>query len=143
MRKSAWALWLCCSAVLAQTPPNSRNQVQGAVQTWKGTLVDGACNTAPEKPAPPKENAKVPSGGAGKEMADACRVTAASTTFALAPFDGRIVKFDPQGNTQVLAALQHKKTRKNEKKQAGLPAATVVGVMEGDTLVVSSVQLEK
>jgi hypothetical protein len=143
MRKIVLALsWIGCSVVLAQTPPDSKDQVQGAEQTWKGTLVDGACNTAPLKAAPPKETQKVPSGGVGKEIADACRITAASTSFALVPFDGRIVKFDGKGNAQVLEAMQHKSTRKADKKQAGIPAVTVVGVMEGDLLIVHSVQLQ-
>jgi len=87
-------------------------------ETWSGTLVDVMCK--------------------GKDLAShttKCAIGCAKSGYGLVLADGKFVKFDEGGNAKALAALKASSKEKDLK-------AKVSGSVDGDTVVVSSIELE-
>src|SRR5260370_40271261 len=87
-------------------------------ENWTGTLVDVMCK--------------------GKDLAGhttKCAVSCAKSGYGLVMADGKFVKFDESGNAQALAALKSTSKEKDLK-------AKVSGAMDGDTITVSSIELQ-
>jgi hypothetical protein len=87
-------------------------------ETMSGTLVDVMCKD--------------------KDLAGhttKCALGCAKSGFGIVTGDGKFVKFDEAGNTKALAALKATKKDKDLK-------AKVEGTMDGDTVQVSSIEIE-
>jgi hypothetical protein len=87
-------------------------------ETWTGTLVDVMCK--------------------GKDLAShttKCAVSCAKSGYGLVLADGKFVKFDEGGNAKALAMLKSTPKEKDLK-------AKVSGSLDGDTVAVSSIELE-
>jgi len=87
-------------------------------ETWSGTLVDVMCK--------------------GKDLAGhttKCDVSCAKSGYGLVLADGKFVKFDEAGNAKALATLKSTSKEKDLK-------AKVSGTMDGDTVMVSSIELQ-
>src|SRR3954468_11825316 len=87
-------------------------------ESWSGTLVDVMCK--------------------GKDLAShttKCAVSCAKGGYGLVLSDGKFVKLDEGGNAKALAAL---KTTSKEKDLK----AKVTGTMDGDTVKVTSIELQ-
>lgn len=87
-------------------------------ETWDGTLVDVMCK--------------------GKDLAShttKCALGCAKSGYGLVLADGKFVKFDEGGNAKALAALKGTSKEKDLK-------AKVSGSVDGDTVTVTSIQLE-
>src|SRR5215813_11335527 len=87
-------------------------------ETWNGTLVDIMCKN--------------------KDLAShttKCAIGCAKSGYGLVLSDGKFVKFDETGNAKTLAALKASSKEKDLK-------AKVSGSVDGDTVVVSSIELE-
>jgi hypothetical protein len=87
-------------------------------ETWSGTLVDVMCKN--------------------KDLAShtaKCAVSCAKSGYGLVLGDGKFVKFDEGGNAKALAALKSTGKEKDLK-------AKVNGTLDGDTVQVSSIELE-
>jgi hypothetical protein len=87
-------------------------------ETWSGTLVDVMCK--------------------GKDLAShttKCAVSCAKGGYGLVLSDGKFMKLDEHGNAKALAAL---KTTSKEKDLK----AKVTGTLDGDTVKVSSIELQ-
>jgi hypothetical protein len=87
-------------------------------ETWSGTLVDVMCK--------------------GKDLAGhttKCAVSCAKSGYGLVLADGKFVKFDEAGNAKALATLKSTGKEKDLK-------AKVSGTMDGDTVMVSSIELQ-
>jgi hypothetical protein len=83
---------------------------------WTGTLVDAACIAATPQ-------AK-------------CDAQGNTSTFGLRTSDGKVYKFDREGDAKAQAAFQGRKSPSGELR------AQVNGAMEGDTIRVQTLQLE-
>src|SRR5712692_900743 len=92
--------------------------VAAVAETWNGTLVDVMCKD--------KDIA-----GHTKK----CAVGCAKSGFGLVTSDGKFVKFDEAGNAKALAALKATDKEKDLK-------AKVEGTVDGDTVQVTSVEIE-
>jgi hypothetical protein len=89
-----------------------------AADTWTGTLVDVMCK--------------------GKDLAShttKCAVACAKSGYGLVLSDGKFIKFDESGNARALAALKASTKEKDLK-------ARVTGSLDGDTVRVSSIELQ-
>jgi len=87
-------------------------------ETWTGTLVDVMCK--------------------GKDLSShttKCAVGCAKSGYGLVLSDGKFVKFDEGGNAKALAALKSTSKEKDLK-------AKVNGALDGDTVTVSSIELQ-
>jgi hypothetical protein len=87
-------------------------------ETWTGTLVDVMCK--------------------GKDLSShtaKCAVSCAKSGYGLVLSDGKFVKFDEGGNAKALAALKSTSKEKDLK-------ARVSGALDGDTVAVSSIELQ-
>ncbi|HTM48585.1 MAG TPA: hypothetical protein VL285_07895 [Bryobacteraceae bacterium] len=87
-------------------------------ETWSGTLVDVMCK--------------------GKDLAGhttKCAVGCAKGGYGLVLSDGKFVKFDETGNAKALATLKATSKEKDLK-------AKVSGSLDGDTVKVSSIELQ-
>src|SRR5438552_7956205 len=86
--------------------------------SWTGTLVDVMCK--------------------GKDLAGhstKCAVSCAKSGYGLVLSDGKFVKFDESGNAKALATLKSTSKEKDLK-------AKVSGSLDGDTVKVSSIELQ-
>src|SRR3954447_1110430 len=87
-------------------------------ETWSGTLVDVMCK--------------------GKDLAGhttKCAASCAKSGYGLVLADGKFVKFDEAGNAKTLATLKATSKEKDLK-------AKVSGTVDGDTVMVSSIELQ-
>src|SRR6266498_5824439 len=87
-------------------------------ESWSGTLVDVMCK--------------------GKDLAGhttKCAVSCAKSGYGLVLADGKFVKFDEAGNAKALATLKAS-NKENDLK------AKVSGTLDGDTVMVSSIELQ-
>ena len=87
-------------------------------ETWTGTLVDVMCK--------------------GKDLSShttKCAVGCAKSGYGLVLSDGKFVKFDEGGNAKALSALKSTSKEKDLK-------AKVNGALDGDTVTVSSIELQ-
>jgi hypothetical protein len=87
-------------------------------ESWTGTLVDVMCK--------------------GKDLSShttKCAVGCAKSGYGLVLSDGKFVKFDEGGNAKALAALKSTDKEKDLK-------AKVNGALDGDTVTVSSIELQ-
>ena len=87
-------------------------------EIWTGTLVDVMCK--------------------GKDLSShtaKCAVNCAKSGYGLVLSDGKFVKFDEGGNAKALAALKSTGKEKDLK-------AKVNGALDGDTVTVSSIELQ-
>jgi hypothetical protein len=87
-------------------------------ETWTGTLVDVMCK--------------------GKDLSShttKCAISCAKSGYGLVLSDGKFVKFDEGGNAKALAALKSTNKEKDLK-------AKVNGALDGDTVTVSSIELQ-
>jgi hypothetical protein len=97
-----------------QTPAPAGDKQKS--QSWSGTLVDADCITA---------------NSAEKK----CDVSETTKSFGLQTSDGKVYKFDDQGNAKVRAALSA------NNKTSGAVMATVKGSMDGDTLKIDTIEI--
>jgi hypothetical protein len=87
-------------------------------ESWTGTLVDVMCK--------------------GKDLSShttKCAVNCAKSGYGLVLSDGKFVKFDEGGNAKALATLKSATKEKDLK-------AKVSGSLDGDTVKVSSIELQ-
>ena len=84
-------------------------------ETWSGKLVDGTC--LPTKEAPAK-----------------CDATRGTTKFAIQTPDGKIIKFNAEGDIKTGIALGGFPDAKG-------PAVTVTGTMQDDVLKVEAIEI--
>lgn len=96
--------------------------VLAAAETWKGvSVIDTQC-VSKVKADPDKHTTK-------------CALQCQKGGYGLLTTDGTYLKFDAEGNTKTLAALQA--TKKTDHLRA-----TVVGDRSGDAIKVTSISLE-
>jgi hypothetical protein len=81
-------------------------------QEWTGTLVDAECKA--------------------RDAAQPCEISAATTSYGLVTADGKLAKFDRQGNSMAATKLRGK---------SGKVSAKVTGKMNGDTLEVQQLEI--
>ena len=87
-------------------------------ESWNGTLVDVMCK--------------------GKDLAShttKCAVSCAKGGYGLVLSDGKFVKFDEAGNAKTLTTLKSTSKEKDLK-------AKVSGTLDGDTVKVTSIELQ-
>ena len=94
-----------------------------AAENWSNvSLIDTACSTKAK--AKPDEHTK------------ACALQCAKSGFGIIAADGSFLKFDDSGNAEVIAAL-------NASKKTDHLRVSVKGDRQGETIKVSSVQIEE
>jgi hypothetical protein len=93
-----------------------------AAENWSNvSLIDTMCSTKAK--AKPDEHTK------------ACAVQCAKSGFGIVTADGSFLKFDDNGNTKVLAAL-------NASKKSDHLRVSVTGERQGETIKVASVKID-
>ncbi len=131
------------------TSPASPAPAEMKIATYKGVLVDVACSSgksasAAATPAQSSDASKTStSGQADRAASDGganCPVSASSSQLGMKLDDGRTVRFDLVGNQRAQEALKNdKKWNKNMSANAPIKAK-VSGVLNGDKLIVTSIQ---
>jgi hypothetical protein len=138
-----------------QTTPNTQATPQTATtkssttpaemntKTYKGTLVDMSCASkeaaSMSKPSDETNAANRTAPDAATPAAGNCTVSASSTELGMKMKDGRTVRFDLVGNQRAQDCLKSDKHWSKD-LTAGKPIqATVIGVLNGEKLIVSSI----
>jgi len=116
------ALSLAPPRAQAQAPSKPQEtqteaQAQQQSQSVSGILVDADCKTG--------------------NAAEKCEITNATKNFGFQVGDGKYFKLDAGSNAKVLTALQASETK------TGAIRAAVSGTVEGDTLKVNTVEIER
>jgi len=107
-------------------------------QTYKGILVDTSC-AAPSSTASSASNAPENNSQADRSAGQGCTLSASSSQLGLKMKDGHTVHFDMVGNQRAQDALKNKK-KWTEAASAGKEIrVTVKGALNGDKLIVSSI----
>jgi hypothetical protein len=165
---SILAMWVGLGVALAQTtPPDQQTppQPQAAPQkadnpqsdakakamdssklpemmtkTYKGTLVDMSCASQASSSSAPAPTADSSSANRSAGDSGNCAVTANSSKLGLKTADGKTLRFDLVGNQRAQEALKNEKGWGKD-LAAGKPIhAKVLGALNGDKLIVSSIQ---
>jgi hypothetical protein len=130
------------------------------IQRWSGTLADANCaaggsatttrtesttssqSTTAERSATGEEKTR---GGEHRKHQETmpamnnCPVSGSTTAYALRLSDGKVLKFDEIGNTRVSEALKAKKNWSDKLSNNKPIHAKVSGMLNGDTITVTSV----
>jgi hypothetical protein len=140
------ALSICVATAQETTPPPSKKPAapgapaQTKTMVYKGVLIDASCMapTVTGQPAPTQGTAEAAAaqGSANRLMGD-CALSSGSTQLGIKLDDGRTVQFDLVGNERAQNELKaNRRWRKNLAARRPI-RATVVGVLNGDRLVVT------
>lgn len=129
--KAIMALVFCVSLAFSQAVTRSTTKTT----TWDGTLVDAVCQTTQTQRT---------TQGAGKSERTVttevvrCPVTPQSTSFGILTADGQFIRFDNASNTRTIEVMKLK-TMAGETQPLRVH---VVGMANGDTAVVESINLQ-
>ena len=93
-------------------------------ENWTGKLIDAPCHDRSLQP------------GQAKGQAESCAATSTTTSFAIQTSDGKVYKLDASGNAKAATALRGNPDAKD-------PSVTVSGSMDGQTVKVDSIDLQK
>ena len=115
MRFLAMPLLLAAGLLFLSKPVTAAQSEAVQEQTWSGSLVDADCKAS-------QANAS-------------CEVSSGSSNFGLVTAQGGFAKLDEKGNDLVKSQLQ-------SLKKQGAVQATVRGRMDGDKILVASVQIK-
>jgi hypothetical protein len=126
-----------------QTGGSRADLPQMKTSAFKGVLVDMSCaagatssTSSTSAQAAPATSANRSSGDSGSN----CPVSASSSRLGMKLDDGRTVRFDLVGNQRAAEALKNDK-RWSKDLTEGKPIHTkVIGALNGDKLIVSSIQ---
>jgi hypothetical protein len=123
------------------TPPAAGAPAEMKTQTYKGILVDTSCNAPASTASSASSNAPANSSqsSADRSAGPGCTLSANSSQLGLKMKDGRTVPFDIVGIQRAQDALKNKK-KWTEAAGAGKEIrVTVKGALNGDKLIVSSI----
>jgi hypothetical protein len=165
-RVSILAMWVGLGVAMAQTtPPDQQTPPQKQPQkadkpdsdakakamdstklpemmtkTYKGTLVDMSCASQSSGGSAPAPTADSSSANRSAGDSGNCAVTANSSRLGLKTDEGKTLRFDLVGNQRAQEALKNEKGWGKD-LAAGKPIrAKVIGALNGDKLIVSSIQ---
>jgi len=99
-------------------------------ETWTGKVMDAACYDT-RKTAEHKSN---------EEIARACAPTATTTDFAIQTSAGKVYKVDSSGNSELAKDIRNGVLKKDKD---GDIHATVTGSLDGETMKVTTIELQK
>lgn len=130
----------------AGAPASSTDLPQMKTTAFKGVLVDVSCaagaasSPATAGSAPAKAAPATSANRSAGDSSSSCPVSASSSHLGMKLDDGRTVRFDLVGNQRAADALKNDK-RWNKDLTDGKPIrAKVIGALNGDKLIVASIQ---
>jgi hypothetical protein len=118
---------------------------QMKTSAYKGVLIDISCaagatssasTTGSSPEAKPAKSEKRSAGDSGSN----CPVSASSSNLGMKLDDGRTVRFDLVGNQRATDALKNDKRWNKDLTDGKAIHAKVIGVLNGDKLIVASIQ---
>jgi uncharacterized protein involved in copper resistance len=109
-------------------------------KTYKGTLVDMSCAAHASSSSAPAPTADSSSANRSAGDSGNCAVTANSTSLGLKTADGKTLRFDLVGNQRAQDALKNEKGWGKDLAAGKQIHAKVLGALNGDKLIVSSIQ---
>jgi len=142
MRKLATvlALPLFAGFIWAQTEQTTRTETTTTTRDYSGTLVDANCyKTHTVNRQTSSDEGRTTTRTETTEKTE-CPVTTETTTFGLVTPQGQYVRFDDPSNTRVVQVVKNKKEWKREMEGKEPIKVRVVGMPNGDLVVVRSIQ---
>jgi hypothetical protein len=107
--------------------------------TWNGTLLDGGCYTThTQKTESTSENGSTKT--ETTKIVTECPVTTTTSTFAMVTPEGRVVRFDEPGNTQVVEMVKTNKEWGTFISEHKPIKVRVVGTSDGDVVVIKEIK---
>jgi hypothetical protein len=133
------AVPLFAAFMWAQTEQTTRTETT-TTKDYAGTLVDANCyKTHTENKQTTSDANKTTTRTETTERTE-CPVTTETTTFGLVTPEGQYVRFDEPSNTRVIEVIKNKKEWKREIEGKEPIKVRVVGMPNGDLVVVRSIQ---
>ena len=129
----------------ATASSGSATPSQMQTKTYKGVLVDMSCASKASLSTTPNTQSQQPAdqNSANRAASDgnsSCQVSSSTTELGMKMNDGRTVRFDLVGNQRAQDSLKNDKHWSKD-LSAGKPIhATVIGVLNGDKMIVSSIR---